>query len=70
VTTYDAFKHTVNNATELGINILGVIINGTDSEKSYKYSKYGRYGKYGYSRYGYYRYRDSKYYVSNRSGRN
>lgn len=70
VTTYDAFKHTVNNATELGINILGVIINGTDSEKSYKYIKYGRYGKYGYSRYGYYRYRDSKYYVSNRSGRN
>lgn len=68
VTTYDAFKRTVNSTTELNINVIGVIINGTDSEKSYKYSKYGRYGKYGYSRYGYYRYRNS-YYGTSRSDR-
>ncbi len=67
VTTYDAFKRTIDSTTELNINILGVVINGTDSEKSYKYGKYGRYGKYGYSRYGYYRYRSSSYYGQSNS---
>lgn len=61
VTTYEAFRRTINSTTELNINVLGVVINGTDSERSYKYGKYGRYGKYGYSRYGYYRYRNSSY---------
>lgn len=64
ITTYEAFNHSKTNAEELNINILGVIINGTDSEKTYKYSRYGKYGKYGYSRYGYYRYH-SRYYGSN-----
>ena len=64
VTTYEAFRHTVNSANELNINILGVVINGTDSAKSYKY---GKYGKYGYGRYGYYRYRNSSYYGQGKS---
>ena len=68
VTTYDAFQHTINNTCELNINILGVVINGTDSERSYKYSKYGKYGKYSYSRHGYYRYRNHSYYGSGHSG--
>ena len=66
ITSYDAFKRTLNSTKELNINVLGVIINGYESEKSYKYGKYGRYGKYGYGRYsygryGYYRYRNSYY---------
>ncbi len=61
ITSYEAFKRTVDSTKELNINILGVIINGYESEKSYKYGKYGRYGKYGYGRYGYYRYRNSYY---------
>ena len=58
ITTYEAFRRTLNSTTELNINVLGVVINGTDSERSYKYDKYG---KYGYGRYGYYRYRSSYY---------
>ena len=67
ITTYDAFKRTVDSTKELNINVFGVIINGYESEKSYKYGKYSRYGKYGYGRYsgygryGYYRYRNSYY---------
>ena len=64
ITTYDAFKRTVDSTKELNINVFGVIINGFESEKSYKYGKYNRYGKYGYGRYGrygYYRYRNSYY---------
>jgi len=67
VTTYDALKRTINSTTELNINVLGVVINGTDSEKSYKYGKYGRYSKYGYSRYSYYRYRSNSYYGQSKS---
>lgn len=66
ITTYDAFKRTIDSTKELNINVLGCIINGHDSEKSYKYGKYSRYGKYGYGRYGYYRYRNS-YYTSQRN---
>ena len=66
ITTYEAFRRTLSSTNELNINVLGVIINGYESEKSYKYGKYGRYsrygyGRYGYSRYGYYRYRNSYY---------
>ncbi len=61
ITSYEAFKRTIDSTKELNINVLGVIINGFESEKSYKYGKYGRYGKYGYGRYGYYRYRNSYY---------
>lgn len=68
ITTYEAFRRTIESTKELNINVLGVIINGYESEKSYKYGKYGRYGKYGYGygrygygRYGYYRYRNSYY---------
>lgn len=64
VTTYDSFQHTIDNTKELNIKILGVVINGTDSEKTYKYSKYG---KYRYNRYGYYRYRNRSYYGSGSS---
>lgn len=66
ITTYEAFRRTLSSTNELNINVLGVIINGYESEKSYKYGKYGRYsrygyGRYGYGRYGYYRYRNSYY---------
>jgi len=65
ITTYEAFKRTITSTTELNINVLGVVINGTDSERSYKYDKYR---KYGYGRYGYYRYRSS-YYGQSQSNR-
>lgn len=68
ITTYDGFNKTIASTKELNINVVGVIINGYESEKSYKYGKYGRYGKYGY-RYGYYRYRNSSYYGSGSSKR-
>lgn len=60
VTTYEAFNKTRNSLSELGINIVGVIINGTNSARSYRYSKYRKYG------YGYYRYRNSSYYKGNK----
>ncbi|MBR7132175.1 MAG: CpsD/CapB family tyrosine-protein kinase [Clostridia bacterium] len=57
VTTYDAFIDTLEHASVLDINILGVVMNGVDgsSGRYGKYGKYGRYGRYGkYGRYGYY----------------
>lgn len=52
VTTYEAFKSTVDTAKSLDINILGTILNGVN--KNYKYYRYRRYknnkkyGKYSY----------------------
>lgn len=52
ITTYEAFKSTIDNAKSLNINILGTILNGVN--KNYKYYKYKRYrynkkyGKYSY----------------------
>lgn len=57
ITTYEAFKSTVDAAKSLDINIIGTILNGIDRSHNkyyrYKYNKYNkRYGKYNYySRY-------------------
>lgn len=40
VTTYDAFKRAVTSAKQLDINILGVILNGTDLSKNGYRKKY------------------------------
>ncbi len=57
VTTYEAFKSTLDTAKSLNINIIGTILNGIDRSHNkyyrYKYNKYNKkYGKYNYySRY-------------------
>lgn len=56
VTTYEAFRKSLNSTERLGVNLVGVVINAINSQsgKYYK-SKYGKYGKYGYyNKYGYY----------------
>ena len=49
-TNNETFKRAVSQARSLNINLLGVIMNGVDTE-SKKYYKYGKYGKYGYGKY-------------------
>ncbi len=47
VTTYEAIKDAVSCTEKLNVNLLGVIINAVDSNKSgYKYGKGGYYNKY------------------------
>lgn len=53
ITTYEAMKSTVDAAKSLNINIIGTVLNGTDSSYNkyyrYKYNKYNKkYGKYNY----------------------
>ena len=56
VTTYKAFRSTIDSIKALDIKVLGTVINGIDNNKNKYYkSKYGRYGNnnkyYYYSRY-------------------
>ena len=53
VTTYDQVERAVGSINMLDVNMLGIVVNSTESGGG-KYGRYGRYGKYGYSyKYGY-----------------
>ena len=53
VTTYDQVEKAMGSVNMLDVNMLGVVVNSTESGGG-KYGRYGRYGKYGYSyKYGY-----------------
>lgn len=45
ITTYDTFKNALISTNQLGINVLGAIMNGVGAETN-KYLKYGFYGAY------------------------
>ncbi len=45
VTTYDTFKNALISTNQLGINVLGAVMNGIGAENN-KYLKYGFYGAY------------------------
>lgn len=50
----DAIRHAISAAKFAGINILGAVMNGTNTKKSrrYAYGAYGAYGAYSRRRYG------------------
>lgn len=54
VTTYAAFKNSLDTVNQLNINVLGTVINGDGAAKK-KYRSYYKYNKYGYSKYAYYK---------------
>ena len=45
ITTYDTFKNALISTNQLGINVLGAVMNGVGAETN-KYLKYGFYGAY------------------------
>lgn len=55
ITTYEAFKNSLETAKSLDINIMGAVLNGIDNQQNkyyrYKYNKhYKKYGYYNYSK--------------------